>query len=543
MARRISLSFSLILAALAAAALIGATSGAAAIGPPWCGTPSPDATAALPDGTLPTDPVGSYPHIPWYAIGCTLDGIAAQSNGRMTVEVIGQSALGRDMYLVTINALDTKHQKQSFKNWQQFRKLAPVDPKRAQIGLWSMHDKIKVPIYVQAGIHGNESEGIDASLQIIERLATTPYGTDPEVDTILDNAVVLFNVIQNPDGHIANQRANGNNFDLNRDFLTQSQSETKASVGIMQKWLPPEVLDLHGYVTPTLIEATTKPHNPSIEYDLWLKWNQARIDANEAAMNAIGMAVTRPVNDWCPNGDLPPASTGLCAGGIQPGPAVAEGWDDWGPFYTPMYAQHIGLNGSTVEMCNSTGTACGVPGSTTHPRGRVGSRTAQYTVVWSTLLYDVANRYDLTWDQAEIYIRGEENAPRPPCCPPPFEVANNWMTEYPTAHLIPLGKGQRSDAEANRLVQWLLDNGIEVGQSKVRLHLRRAGVRAGDVHRRDDPGPPWPREHGSRDRRRRLRVHHPALRASRSVEPRLSLGRRHRHDSQGPRRLPPPATA
>jgi hypothetical protein len=30
----------------------------------------------------------------------------------------------------------------------------------------------------------------------------------------------------------------------------------------MQEWLPPETLDLHGYVTPTLIEATTKPHNP-----------------------------------------------------------------------------------------------------------------------------------------------------------------------------------------------------------------------------------------------------------------------------------------
>ena len=44
----------------------------------------------------------------------------------------------------------------------------------------------------------------------------------------------------------------------------------------MQKWLPPEMLDQHGYVTPTLIEATTKPHNPSIEYDLWLKWNQPR---------------------------------------------------------------------------------------------------------------------------------------------------------------------------------------------------------------------------------------------------------------------------
>ena len=130
-----------------------------------------------------------------------------------------------------------------------------------------------------------------------------------------------------------------------------------------------------------------------------------------------------------------------------------------------MYSQHIGLNGSTVEMCNSTGTVCGLPGSTTHPRGRVGAREAQYNIVWSTLLYDVENRYDLTWDQTEIYIRGEQNAARPPCCPPPFEVANNWMTEYPKAHAIPVGAGQRSDAEANRLVQWLLDNGIEVHQT------------------------------------------------------------------------------
>ncbi len=127
-------------------------------------------------------------------------------------------------------------------------------------------------------------------MQLIEKLATTPAGADPEVDAILDHAVVVFNPIQNPDGRVAGTRANGNGFDLNRDYLTQSQSETKASTAIMHEWLPPEVLDLHGYATPTLIEATTKPHNPSIEYDLWLKWNQGRIDANEAALNAVGLA-------------------------------------------------------------------------------------------------------------------------------------------------------------------------------------------------------------------------------------------------------------
>ncbi len=280
---------------------------------------------------------------------------------------------------------------------------------------------------------------------LIERLSTTPYGTDPEVDTILDHAITIFNVIQNPDGHILNQRANGNNFDLNRDFLTQSQPETKNTVKRIQKWLSPELLDQHGYVTPTLIEATTKPHNPGIDYDFWLKWNQSRIDANEAAMNAEGYAVTRPINDWCPNASPPPAS-GICAGGIIPGPAVAEGWDDWGPFYTPMYSQLVGLNGSTVEMCNQANNAnCGVPGTTIpYVRGRLGSRTIQDIVARSTLAFDIANREELTHDQLEIYRRGVNGAPRPPCCDPPFDVANNWMHEFPEAYVIPLGKGQRS---------------------------------------------------------------------------------------------------
>ena len=165
-------------------------------------------------------------------------------------------------------------------------------------------------------------------MRLIERLATTPYGTDPDVDRILDGAVVVFNVIQNPDGRIAGTRANANGFDLNRDFLTQSQSETRASITLIQEWLAPDLLDLHGYATPTLVDATTKPHNPSIDYDLWLKWNQPRIDANEAALAALNFGVTRPINDWCSDGNPAPAS-GVCPDGQPPGPAVA-GWGGTG---------------------------------------------------------------------------------------------------------------------------------------------------------------------------------------------------------------------
>jgi hypothetical protein len=442
------------------------STGPALAAPPWCGTPEPDGVGSLPDGSNPTDPPGSFPHIPYYAIGCTLADIQARSNGRMEVKILGQSALGRDMYLVTINALDTVQQRKDFQTWQNIRKIALTDPQRAQGMLERAGDDVKVPIFIQSGIHGNESEGVDAMFEVVERLVTTPYGADPEVDAILNHVILLWNVVHNPDGRVLNQRGNGNNFDLNRDFLTQSQSETRAAVSIMQEWLPPDMLDMHGYVTPTLIESTTKPHNPSIDYDLWLKWNPQRVDANEAAMNAVGLAVTRPILDWCANGAPPTSPDGLCANGLPPGPAQAEGWDDWGPFYTPMYSQLVGLNGSTVEMCNRTDTRCGVPGSTTHPLGRLGAKVAQYTVAWSTLLFDLENRHDLLWDELETYRRGVTNAARPACCAAPYTTDGFWMREYPLAYVIPLGTGQRSDPEANRLVDWLLTNGIIVDEMK-----------------------------------------------------------------------------
>ena len=33
--------------------------------PPWCGTPENDAAGNLPDGSSPSHPVGSFPHIPY----------------------------------------------------------------------------------------------------------------------------------------------------------------------------------------------------------------------------------------------------------------------------------------------------------------------------------------------------------------------------------------------------------------------------------------------------------------------------------------------
>ena len=464
--RRLTRLVLLALVALVATLATTGTAGAAInpLGPPWCGEPMNDAAGNLPDGSSPTHPVGSFPHIPYYAIKCTLDEIQALSNGRMEIETIGESALGRPLYLVTFNVTDTDEQRKAFLNWREIRKDAVDNPARAQEKLAAFGDDVKIPVYIQGAIHGNEYEGVESNFELIYKLATTPYGEDPLVDKVLDNAIVLFNVIQNPDGRIAGTRANGNGFDLNRDFMTQSQSETKASISVMQRYLPPEMLDLHGYVSPMLIEATTLPHNPSIEYDLWLKWNQPRTWENKLDLMAEGnFDSQRPINEWCQD-DFPSASCPTA------GPDFAEGWDDWGPFYTPMYLQHFGLDSSTTEMCNSTGTICG---DGTHQRGRLGARMQQEIVSWSTLEFAIDNKVEMLHDMLERNVRGKTDAPRPDCCEvtdfiPTANSADkqNWMTDYPKAFVIPLGEGQRSDAEANRLAQFLLDNAIEVHELK-----------------------------------------------------------------------------
>jgi Zinc carboxypeptidase len=435
--------------------LLGATSANAAIEPPWCGTPMPDAAENLPDGTDPADPPGSFPHIPYYAIGCTLEDIESRSNGRVEVEVIGQSALGRDMYKVTINALDTRAQRNDEARLRQVIGLAQRDPRRAQ-ELIERRD-LKVPIFIQSGIHGNEYEGVDSNMRLIERLATTPYGEDPQVDAWLDHTVLVFNVIQNPDGRIAGLRANGNGFDLNRDYITQSQSETIASVGAIREWLPIATYDLHGYVEPTLIEGTTVPHNPGIEYDLWTKWNQPRMDANQAGLATEGFGVTRPINN------IPPVW-------IPEGETLPQGWDDWGPFYTGQYGQLRGLDASTVEACNEIDEQCGIDGVAppADRLGRFGAMRQTELVVNTSIDFLVENRREMLFDQYEIYRRGKEDAARPTLpdeLPFPGSGADHdYMTPYPRAHVIPVGNGQRSDAEAKRLVDFLLDNDIEVRQ-------------------------------------------------------------------------------
>ena len=431
-------------------------------GETWCADPAPGSNIANQQGA----PLAL---IPQEAIACTLDRFNQEAADagvppRMTYSVIGSSDAGRDLYGVVVNALETPEQQRDYDRWLQIRDLMFRDPAGAQALLESFGEDVKLPVFIEANIHGNEEESTDAMMQVVRDLVTLPYGINAEVDNFLDHAILILIPSQNPDGRFIGQRTNANGFDMNRDLLVQSQPEIRANVALQQQWLAPVGLAMHGYVNPTLIDGLTKPHNPGIDYDLFLKWNQRRLDVNEEALADVGMGITRPVNQWNADAeDTPPPV----------GPPYAEGWDDWGPFYTQTYMAFYGVDSSTLEMC-SGGAGC---------NGRFGSKRAQYIGFYSSVGYWIANRNAILHDQLEIFRRGIDGAPRPPCCDDPLISGrgfaadqHDWMVPYPKAFVIPFGggpagqplafdDGQRSDAEANRLVQWLLDNGIEVGRT------------------------------------------------------------------------------
>ena len=409
--------------------------------------------------------------IPYGAIACTLDGFedeaaAAGVPDRLSYSVIGQSELGRDMFGVVVNALETPEQQRDYARWQQLRGLMLADPAGAQSLLASWGEDVKLPMFVEANIHGGEREGTDAMMQVIRDLVTLPYGTNAAVDELLDHAIVVVIPTTNPDGRVAGRRTNENAFDLNRDFFVQSQPEVRANTAFQLEWLAPVGLYMHGYYNPTLVDGLSKPHNPGLEYDKFLYWNQRRLDANQSAIEAIGREIQRPVNQWDERGR---------SGTKNGNPAVAEGWDDWGPFYSQTYGAFFGVDGSTVEMCNDA--ACG---------GRLGSKREQYVIFYSSADFWIENRDGILADQLEIFRRGVTAAARPNCCDDPLvagrgftEDQHNWMVEYPKAFLIPFRGFQRSDGEANRLVQWLLDNGVEVERTDADLIWRGTTYPAG----------------------------------------------------------------
>jgi hypothetical protein len=369
--------------------------------------------------------------IPYDEIGPLLAEIAAESD-RVQVEVIGESVAGREMYLVTVA---DPQEMGRLGHYKALRQMMIRDPEKAQEMIDQFEDFL-VPVFINASIHGNEYEGVDAAIDLIKTLDGIEEPEEPveyevpeeEIEAILDNMFLLVNVVANPDGRVLGQRRNSNGFDLNRDFITQSQPETEVMAGLIAEWNPMVLLDLHGYYYPMLIEPCTPPHNPNVEYDLFIKWALDLGVAMEAELLAqTGMSAQIPYRDW------------------------EDGWDDWAPIYTPMYAMYHGSYAFTLETPNRQGV------------------DAHYAAAWGALRFVTENRKEMIWDQVEIFRRGFLDLDQVPIsdellAETPYDQYNELTTiDFPAAYLIPAeGPLQMSSHQAARLVNFLRFNDVQV---------------------------------------------------------------------------------
>lgn len=172
--------------------------------------------------------------------------------------------------------------------------------------------ELPVVVWLAHGVHGNEISSADAALQEAYHLLASQG--DADIDAVLQNAIVLIDPMQNPDGRArflaSNQqgrasepdpapfsaehdepwpggRANHYLFDLNRDWFTQTQPETRGRIRIALEYFPLVTVDLHeqGGNNTYYFAPPADPINPFItksqiaSLDLFGRANAARFDA------------------------------------------------------------------------------------------------------------------------------------------------------------------------------------------------------------------------------------------------------------------------
>ena len=468
-----------ITAVLAATLVAGSVPAVALEGAPAAPIVTPVSPLVAPPTSYPYQPVletvADNPNdvsinrgvIPYDEIAPKLNSLMAASD-RISVQVVGKSAQGRDIHLVTITEKENRGQttKQA-----QFRQMVKENPAAAAKNK-ALLSQYKVPIWFNANIHGNEWEGTDSVLQYIEHLATAPYS---EVKDLLQGYRLYFTVTNNPDGRALGQRATADGFDANRDMITGATAEARIIRDLTGVIQPTFYVDLHGYTNVLQVEPCGPPHGENYEYDLFLPHAYSAALAIERAVVDANI----PGNTYlAPNGSATTTNTGKIK---IPYRDIRSGWDDWPPIFTPQYIAYQGAITNTVELPLGRVEAVSNPANAAANSARAAVNIQVSNVVVETSVdYVVDNREALLSNQIEIFRRGVAGEPiepipadiDPASVPAPNEWAEIWdetdvyPTEVPRAYVIPVGDTQRSTTDAARLVDQLIANGVKVHRAK-----------------------------------------------------------------------------
>ncbi|REL25042.1 hypothetical protein DYD21_16140 [Rhodohalobacter sp. SW132] len=214
----------------------------------------------------------------------------ARLSDRATIQEIGQTVQLRPQVIFTITSPD------NHENLEEIRQehLTLLDPDAPIVDL----ESAKSIISLAYSVHGNESSSGETALLTAYYFVA---GESEETLHFLDEAVILLDPAQNPDGrdraahwhnsyksfpavadpydieHIEgwpNGRSNHFLHDLNRDWFAVTQQESQNRVDFYQQWFPNIQIDFHEmgtnstyYLEPTQPERTWNPIIPEYRYE------------------------------------------------------------------------------------------------------------------------------------------------------------------------------------------------------------------------------------------------------------------------------------
>lgn len=123
----------------------------------------------------------------WASLTRELQSMAAENADIMTVESVGKSVLGLDLWAVRLRA----------------ESPLPFEARER--------------LYIDGGIHANEHLGMELAFLYVKFLVEG-YGTDENATWILENRDTLVIPMVNPDGNLRDARQNMRLVDMNRNF-------------------------------------------------------------------------------------------------------------------------------------------------------------------------------------------------------------------------------------------------------------------------------------------------------------------------------------
>jgi len=296
----------------------------------------------------------------------------AAKSPRISVETIGYSHERRPILFFVVTSPENHARLDAIRENHVLR----TDPKTAK----QANDDMPVVTWLNYGVHGAEASGMDAAIPTLYHLAAAQ---DAKTAEQLENSVVLITAVFNPDGHsrraawvtqyggdlrsvdpahdIHSQywpggRTNHYWFDLNRQWLLQTQPESQAWMRKWHEWKPQVSADFHEMGTnstyyfhpgvPTRMHPLISEDGRKLAYDIagyhvkWLDKEQKLYFSEEGFDNYyIGKGSTYPqVN----------GSIGiLFEAGAQMG--IAKESDQGLKSYAENIQTHVGTSFSTIE--------------------------------------------------------------------------------------------------------------------------------------------------------------------------------------------------